>query len=204
MSEPSFLTLASPFRYEPDKVKGSRFIADVAPVATEEEAESFLAEVRSTFHDARHHCFAWRLGPEGDVTRASDDGEPAGSAGRPILAQLEGHEVTNVCAVVTRYFGGTKLGVGGLMRAYGGAAGMALDRAELRRVVFTTPLSITFPYSFEGKVKGLLVSHDLTPTESDYGETVSLRLSIPSSRVEGFLAELRDRTAGRASWKELS
>ncbi|MCA9000417.1 MAG: YigZ family protein, partial [Planctomycetes bacterium] len=108
MSAPeSFRTASRAFRYEPDKVKGSRFIADVAPALNGEEAEAFVRTIREEFPDASHHCYAWRCGVEGKDHRANDDGEPSGSAGKPILAQIEGHELTQIVVVVTRYFGGT-------------------------------------------------------------------------------------------------
>src|SRR5690606_11612852 len=109
--------------------KGSRFIAEVFPVETEEEAAAAIEAVRRREHAATHHCTAYRLGPEGELFRASDDGEPSGTAGLPILRQIEARGLTNTLVVVTRYFGGTKLGRGGLIRAYGEAAARALDLA---------------------------------------------------------------------------
>lgn len=194
----TFITIATESRYEPDKIKGSRFIASLRPIADEAAAEAFCAQVASDFPDARHHCFAWRLGGGGERFRSSDDGEPSGSAGRPILMQLEGHELTNLCCVVTRYFGGTKLGVGGLMRAYGGAAGKACDRAELKDVIITELLDIEHPYALSGPVQGLLSAFALEPIEATYGETVRFKLHVPVARCEDFLREIRDRTADRA------
>jgi uncharacterized YigZ family protein len=136
---PPYRTIAEGLRHEPPKTKGSRHIATIAPVATTAAAEAVVARVRDEMPDATHHAFAWRLragdGPSGLSFRSSDDGEPSGSAGRPILAQIDGRELTDVVVVVTRYFGGTKLGVGGLVRAYGGAAAEALDLAEIVEVV---------------------------------------------------------------------
>lgn len=194
----TFITLAAEMRHEPDKIKGSRFIASLSPVPDEAAAAAFCVQVAREFPDARHHCFAWRIGAGGEQFRSSDDGEPSGSAGRPILMQLEGHELTNLCCVVTRYFGGTKLGVGGLMRAYGGAAGKACDRAQLKDVIITELLSIEHPYSLSGPVSGLLSAHGLEPIEASYSETVQFKLRVPVARCESFLRELRDRTADRA------
>jgi len=192
-----YTTVASRFRGEVERIKGSRFLADVAPVVTPEEAEAFLAEVRAELDDATHHCWAYRLGCRSPRFRSSDDGEPGGSAGRPILQQLEGHELSDAVVVVTRWFGGTKLGVGGLMRAYGGAAGHALDRVERRVVVIRRELSITYPYECSGAVEGLLAAHRLTPTASEYTEHVRQELAIPVRELEAFLGELRDRCSGR-------
>ncbi len=198
MSEPeSFQTPACAFRYEPDKIKGSRFIADVAPVQSGEEAEEFVQRIRKEFPDACHHCYAWRTGVEGKHNRANDDGEPSGSAGRPILAQLEGHEVTHLVVVVTRYFGGTKLGVGGLMRAYGGAAGQALDRVEIITKIITETVAFAYPYDCSGPVEGVLHGHDLTVQNPEYGEEVSGHVLVPRNLVSTFKAELVERTAGR-------
>ncbi len=198
----TFTTITEESRFEPEKIKGSRFIASLAPIATEADVASFLERIAKEFSDARHHCFAWRLGAGGENSRSSDDGEPSGSAGRPILMQLEGHEVTNICCCVTRYFGGTKLGVGGLMRAYGGAAGKACDRAVLKAVIITRRFDIVHPYALSGPVQGLLSAYDLQPESSSYGELVRFTLHVPISVADEFLVELRDRTADRASVEE--
>lgn len=193
----SYTTLGAPFRYEPDKVKGSRFIACVAPASNEEEAQAFLAAIKAEFDDARHWCFAWRLGETGDLTRSGDDGEPSGSAGRPILLQLEGHGVTDVAAVVVRYFGGVKLGVGGLMRAYGGAAGQALDRAELLEVPIRETLRCTHDYGDSGAVAGVLSARGLVAEDADYGSEVSFSIRVGVDEVEDVARALGDATAGR-------
>ncbi|MDG1049508.1 MAG: IMPACT family protein [Planctomycetota bacterium] len=193
-----FTTLAAGSRYEPDKIKGSRFIACVAPAATPDEAASFVQSVREDFSDARHVCFAWRLGAAGDETRSNDDGEPSGSAGRPILMQIEGHEVSNVVAAVVRYFGGVKLGVGGLMRAYGGAAGQALDRAELLQVEVEVGLRCVHPYGDSGAVQGVLAAWGLTAQDEEYGEAVSFSVYVGIRAAAAFETALRDATAARA------
>lgn len=194
----SYTTLARPVRHEPDKVKGSRFIADLAPVVDCAGAEAVIAAVRAEFPDANHHCYAWRLDPAGKDVRAFDDGEPGGSAGLPIQRQLEGKGVTGIVAVVTRYFGGTKLGVGGLMRAYGGAAGEAVDRAELAVVRVQRRAAIEYPYEVSGPVEGLFASHEVTVEAADYGALVRAELRMPLERFPDFTFELTERTAGRA------
>jgi len=110
------------------KEKGSKFLAFAYPVSTEEEISQFQANLRKQYHDARHHCYAWRLGPEKLRYRVNDDGEPSGSAGKPIFAQIQSRDLSDILVVVVRYFGGTLLGVGGLIRAYRSAASDALDR----------------------------------------------------------------------------
>lgn len=194
-----FLRPAGEHRHEPPPIKGSRFIAAVAPVADAAEAAAFVERLRAEFSDARHVCFAWRLGARGDATRSSDDGEPGGSAGRPILAQLEGHGVSDTVAVVVRYFGGVKLGVGGLMRAYGGAAGQCLDRADLEEVEVTRRVVVEHPYDCSGAVSGLLVAEGLTAEDAEYGATVRFALRLPEGHVGRIVHELTERTAGRAT-----
>jgi uncharacterized YigZ family protein len=202
MSEPppeQYRTLAAPLRHEIERIKGSRFIAEVAPVVSPDQALARVEALRREFHDARHHCWAYRLGAGGDRFRFNDDGEPSGSAGRPILQQIDGRELTDVVAVVVRYFGGTKLGVGGLVRAYGGAAGAALDHAGIRTVTVTEEVAVAYPYEVSGEVQRLLTASDLRPASADYGETIRLVLRVPIRDVDGWVARLRDVTAGRAT-----
>ncbi|HYW95669.1 MAG TPA: YigZ family protein, partial [Bacteroidales bacterium] len=113
------------------KEKGSKFIGFALPVESEDHIKGELESIRKNFHDARHHCYAWRLGPDMELYRANDDGEPGNSAGKPILGQIESRKLTNVLVVVVRYFGGTLLGVGGLINAYRTAASEALDRSVI-------------------------------------------------------------------------
>lgn len=197
----SYTTLAEPFRYEPDKIKGSRFIACVAPVESEAEAQAFLQSVRDEYDDSRHVCYAWRLGGDGEATRSNDDGEPSGSAGRPILLQLEGHEVTDVAACVVRYFGGVKLGVGGLMRAYGGAAGQALDRATLKVVDVKVVFECVHAYGDSGAISGVLAAWELEPAEAVYSDEVSFTVRVGIGRVDEFESAMREATAARAQLK---
>ena len=194
-----FEVLAEAFRHETDPIKGSRFIASLAPVRSEEEALEFVASVRAEGPGATHHCWAYRLGQPCDRFRFSDDGEPGGSAGRPILQQLEGHGLSDLACVVTRYYGGTKLGVGGLIRAYGGCAAKALDLAPKRVRVVTVRLEVRFPYDCTGAVAGLLAARRMEPAASEYGAEVRMLLDVPRRDLEGFTDELRERTAARAS-----
>ena len=199
MSVTRYRTLADRFGFEAEPTKGSRFIARVAPVSTPEAAKGFVAEVAAEFDDARHVCFAWRLGPEGRETRAHDAGEPGNSAGRPILAQLEGHGVTDAIAVVVRYFGGTKLGVGGLIRAYGGAAGQALDRAELVWKDVRDALHCRHAYSASGAVAAVLARFESAPEGAEYGADVSFVARVPRAERAAFEAAFRDATHGRGA-----
>lgn len=193
----SYQVVASPLRHEIERIKNSRFIADILPVVDISAAESAIGRVRKEFPDANHHCWAYRLGTDGDIFRSSDDGEPGGSAGRPILQQIEGHGITNVVVVITRYFGGTKLGVGGLVRAYGGAAAAGLNRAEVRVVKITRHIGIEFPYEFSGAVQRYLELSELEPVEADYGEKIRFELEVPVSDFDDVEARLTSITAGR-------
>src|SRR6056297_2588024 len=138
------------------KDKGSKFIALAIPVETEEEVKSALEEVRNAYHDARHHCYAYRLGPLMDIYRANDDGEPSSSAGKPILGQIRSYELTNILIVVIRYFGGIKLGVGGLIQAYKTAAEEAIRNAKIIEKKLHDIYRVSFEYSEINEVMRIL------------------------------------------------
>jgi len=195
-------TVAGEGRHEIDKIKGSRFIGSCAPVANEADARAFLDRIRAEFADARHHGSAWRLGADGATFRYDDDGEPSGSTGQPILRQIDGAGLTGIVVVVTRYFGGTKLGVGGLVRAYGAAAAAVLEATPHERVSITRGLRVAYPYECEGAVQGVLAAAGLEPLESHYGEGIRMRFQVPVARVDAFRQELTDRTGGRAEIRE--
>lgn len=194
---------AGVIEHETDKVKGSRFIARVGFAADAEDAERFVAAMRADHRDASHHCYAYRLAPESGAFRANDAGEPGGSAGRPILQQIEAHGLHHTVVVVARWFGGVKLGVGGLIRAYGGAAAEALAMTPVRVVRVTRQLVVTFPYEVSGAVQGALAAAGLVPVASEYGETVTLTLEVPVGAVARAMEELRDRTSGVAQVREV-
>jgi len=200
----SYRTLAGPCRHEIDKVKGSRFLGLAAPARDEAEAQALLLAARREFHDARHHCSAWRLGAGGEVFRWSDDGEPSGSAGRPLLAALEGRELVDAAVVVVRWFGGTKLGVGGLVRAYGEAAAAVLDRAPQELVTLRRRFELLHAYELSGPVAALLAEFELAPVEAEYGARVRLVVELPLARCEAFLAAHTERTAGRGELREVA
>ena len=169
----------------------------MSQVTSEEQALAEIDALRREFHDARHHCWAWRLGPAGDAWRSSDDGEPSGSAGRPILQQLEGLELSETLCVVIRYFGGTKLGVGGLARAYGQAAQEALERATIELVVRKRRIVATHPFEVSNAIAALLAQHQVQPIESEYGTEVRLVFEIPIDEADAFERALVDATRGR-------
>jgi uncharacterized YigZ family protein len=193
---PEIASVTRPHRHELEKIKGSRFLALVAPAATVTTATAVLDARRGEFADATHHCWAFR-GRTRDVFRYSDDGEPSGSAGRPILHAIDGRGLADVVIVVTRYFGGTKLGTGGLVRAYGQAAAAVLEHATIIRTRTTQTLTLRFAYELTGAVHGVLAAYTLEPTQSDYGADVELLVAVPEEDVERFQVELGDRCAGQ-------
>jgi len=169
--------------------KGSRFLALVFPAARPAAAAAALAEVRRRHPDATHHCWASRLGPAA-AARSSDGGEPAGTAGVPILRVLEGAGLSDAVCVVVRWFGGTKLGKGGLARAYAAAAREALAGLEVRLRVPTVELAVDLPYERLGAVRRLLRPPEVTLVAESYGERATLRLAVHEPALAGLLAAL--------------
>lgn len=194
----SYRTLLAHVEHEPEKTKGSRHIANLFPVKDAPAIEAAIASVRARMADAHHHAFAWRLGRGDQDFRYSDDGEPSGSAGRPMLQQLDGYELTDVLAVVTRYFGGTKLGTGGLVRAYGGAVRAALEVAEVVEVVPQATVRIQHAYEDSGAVAGVLSRFEVQPLQSDYATDVTTEVAIAQARSAELTRALLDATAARA------
>jgi len=179
------------------KIKASRFIASVAPIIKKDDAMAFLKDIQAEFHDARHNCFAYKLGPEGMEYRYSDDGEPNGSAGKPILFSIQKHNVSDVLVVVTRYFGGIKLGVGGLARAYGDAAHEVLQLARKRPVYIIVPIRVFCTYEDIDPVKRIVGKMAIT-YEEEYHDAVEILANIPRSKVEDFTRTITSATNGRA------
>ncbi|MDH4279043.1 MAG: IMPACT family protein [Acidimicrobiia bacterium] len=190
-------SVAARVRHQIDPIKGSRFVATVAPVDSEAAAHQLVEEVRAEFPDASHHCTAWRIARPA-IDRCNDDGEPGGSAGRPILAQLTGRDLVDVAVVVTRYFGGTKLGVGGLVRAYGSAAGAALDRAELIAHTPTTTFQTRLGYDDADRVQRALNELGATIVDTVYTAQVTITVSVPEDQLDEARATVADASAGRA------
>ena len=159
--------------------KKSRFIATLRPCETEEEAVAFIEEMKKKYWDARHNCSAFCIGSRGELTRCSDDGEPSGTAGRPMLEVLLGEELKNVAVVVTRYFGGVLLGTGGLVRAYTQAVKVGLENCKTGVMQYGTELEIITDYNGIGKILYLLGNAGIEPASSDYTDKVKLRIYLP-------------------------
>jgi uncharacterized YigZ family protein len=192
-----FRIITAGAQHETAKTKGSRFIATAQAFAAEPELTGLLQPLRRAFPEANHHCWAWRLGRSRDRFRWSDDGEPSGSAGRPILKQIEARSLTNVLVVVTRIFGGTKLGIGGLVRAYGDAASQVLANCPSEEWILRKRIDLTYAYEFDGLVKALLQQTGLQAESIRYDSEVHLALQVPDAAIDPLLAQLRDCTAGR-------
>lgn len=180
------------------EINRSRFICALAPAATEQDAQDFVARVRREHPTASHHCFAYVIGADASVQKASDDGEPGGTAGVPMLQMLTRREMRYVVAVVTRYYGGVKLGAGGLIRAYGGAVGEALDAiGTLTRQRFRIA-TLTVGHQRAGRLENELRATGRTVREVRYAEAVSIEIGLPDAEVEDFRRWLADATAGEA------
>lgn len=173
-----YVTLSARHR-EDVRIRSSRFIATAEPATTAEAVRQALALISRQLHDATHHCWAYRFST-GDES-SSDDGEPSGTAGKPILGAICSAGLTDTLVVVTRYFGGIKLGTGGLVRAYREAAGMVMESAPKRECLHTTSLEVTFRFPQTGLVEPLLSRFGARKQESDYGEHVRLRIAVRRS-----------------------
>lgn len=180
------------------EVRKSRFICSLARVTEESEAREFIQLQRKTHHDARHHCSAFVLGDSGEIQKSSDDGEPAGTAGVPMLEVLRRNEITNTVAVVTRYFGGVLLGAGGLVRAYGGAVSAAMEHVDLlwRRPVRV--VSVETDYLLAGRLDNDLRSAGYQVADTSYDASVRFQVNVPVEDVEEFRTWLAATTAGAA------
>jgi len=190
MQKDSYNTIKSPSEglY---KEKGSKFLAFAYPVQNEDEIRTHVEELKKKYHDARHHCFAWELGTDGMNFRMNDDGEPSGTAGKPILGQIHSRELTNVLVVVVRYFGGVKLGTGGLVQAYKTAAVDALDQAEIIGCNINYSFRIQFPYDMMNPVMRVVDEENLNVEDQQFGVDCRMTLSVRASRLEEMVERFR-------------
>jgi uncharacterized YigZ family protein len=173
--------------------RGSKFLAFAFPVQTTEEIKKILSELRKQYHDARHHCYAYRLGAAKDIYRTNDDGEPSGSAGKPILGQIRSHDLSNILIVVVRYFGGTLLGVGGLINAYREAAENAIQHAKIVSAAEQDLVEIVFSYSLMNEIMKFIREEGIKIEEQDFGESCQIRGLIRKSRTLQALARFSHR-----------
>lgn len=198
-----YKVISSPSQGEYEEKK-SKFICYLKPVTSEEEAASFIASVKKKHYDARHNCSCFIIGPGKELTRSSDDGEPSGTAGKPMLEVLSGADLTNIAAVVTRYFGGVLLGTGGLVRAYSEAVKDALSNATVQSVEFCTDFEAIVAYDMINPLQRLIKDNDIVLLSNDYSENVSFKLRVRNDRYEDLLAKLTEMTLGKITINKLS
>lgn len=181
-------------------IKKSRFLASAAPVASEDEAKRFIASV--SHHDAAHNCWAYKIS---GVYRFSDDGEPGGTAGKPILQAIEGQEIDNVALVVTRWFGGVLLGTGGLVRAYGSTASNCLKNAEKRQIIAQVTLSLSCSFADAAKIRTKAGSiFNFTVEKEDFtADGVKLLIKLPADEAEAFIQTVTNLTRGQAETERI-
>ena len=182
--------------------KKSRFLGQAAHVETEEEAQAFIERLKKQYWDASHNCWAYVLGTRGEMMRCSDDGEPQGTAGRPMLDVLTGRQMCNTVVVVTRYFGGTLLGTGGLVRAYSRGAQCALDASVLVDKYLARKLKMTVEYTELGKVQYLLAQEGIQTLDTEYGANVWIAAPVPVGQTEALKKKLTEGTNGRIAIEE--
>lgn len=177
--------------------KKSRFIAHVASVASVEEAQEYIEKIRKQYWDARHNCFAFSIGEDNPVTRCSDDGEPGGTAGKPILEVIQGSGISNIVIVVTRYFGGTLLGTGGLVRAYTEASRVGIADAVIVEKIRGVRMKLQAEYTDLGKIQYILAQNQVITEQTDYTDKVAIRILLPQEDRSVLWDALREGTGGR-------
>lgn len=177
--------------------KKSRFIATVKKVESESEAVAFIEELKKKYWDASHNCSAFVIGQGAQLTRCSDDGEPSGTAGRPMLEVLLQEGICNIAMVVTRYFGGTLLGTGGLVRAYGAAVKAGLEESLVVTMRYASRIKITTNYTDIGKIQYLLGKRGIGQQNAEYTDIVTMEVVVPAEEEESLIKELVEATAAR-------
>ena len=196
--EDSYLTIAKPASIE-IKEKGSRFIGEAVLVESVESAQANLQRIRKREHAATHHCYAYIVRSQmGSQFKYSDDGEPNGTAGKPIHDVIEGKDLVNTLCVVTRYYGGTKLGTGGLVRAYGAAARSAIEKSGVIECLIKVTFRLEIAFPLYDQAQRLLSQLGATIVQSDFSETVKLSVEIRKSKADQFVKKLTELSAGKA------
>ena len=181
--------------------KKSRFIGYIHHVDNEEEAEAFITAIKKKHYDARHNCSAYSVGEDKVIQRFSDDGEPSGTAGKPILEVINGNGLHNVCIVVTRYFGGTLLGTGGLVRSYTEASKECINATGIVTKQCVIPLEITTNYNDFGKIQYILASESIVISDTRYEDNVILTASVPVDIIDNIEKKLTEATSARAKYE---
>lgn len=182
--------------------KKSRFIATVLPIDTEEEALQYIEKIKKKYWDARHNCFAFVIGSNNEIQRFSDDGEPQGTAGKPILETLLNENLHNTLIVVTRYFGGTLLGTGGLVRAYGQSSKEGIRNSVIQKVCEGISFKLTVDYNSIGKIKYIMGQMVITDAQEEYGQNVVLSILMKKDEYNEFNTKVTDATGGKAVFED--
>lgn len=190
------ITIKTDFINE-EEIKKSRFICHLKRISTEEEARDFIAKIKKEHWKANHNCSAYTLGNRQEIQLSSDDGEPSGTAGVPMLEILKKKEIINVCAVVTRYFGGIKLGAGGLIRAYAGSVNHAIEEVGLVQIVNQRELILKLDYSLYDSVQRFLLTQNLQISDSEFLSEVTVRCFIDEEKINNFLELLTESFNGK-------
>jgi len=180
------------------KIKSSRFLAKIFPVASKKEAEKKIEEIKRKHYDATHNCFAYRTGIKGEVFRYYDDKEPNNTAGRPIFSVIEGNNLTNTLIIVTRYFGSIKLGKSGLSRAYLSSAAEVLKKANFKKIISYKTISIKIPHSFVGGIYRLSENFNAEILDVKYAEKVYFDIKLEEKKLRAFIELIKDNTSGEA------
>ncbi len=195
-----FLQIKEPVRTE-IKIKGSRFIASARQVKTEEEANAAVEEIKKEFHDATHNCYAWKVGHGKKMRyRYNDDGEPNNTAGLPILKSIDNRKLSNILVVVTRYFGGVKLGTGGLIRAYSKATVDALREAGIEKGFLVETMQFKVGFEFVNLIHSLIANHKAALLDTNYDEDVTFTVEVRASTHKEFKTKLKDGTNGQVEF----
>ncbi len=184
------------------EIQKSKFITHLRHVDSEEEARDFIQAMKKRYYDARHNCSAYILGERGDKQKSNDDGEPGGTAGAPILEAIKQNGLTDIVVVVTRYFGGIKLGAGGLIRAYSHAAVLGLEAATKLEITPFQEINVTLSYDLLATVENYLRKESIRTGETEYAENVTIPLLLSPGEVEQRLTELTDLTSARFTHKK--
>lgn len=180
------------------EIQKSKFITHLRHVESEEEAREFITAIKKRYFDARHNCSAYVLGEDSAKQKSNDDGEPGGTAGNPILEAIKKNGLTNIVVVVTRYFGGIKLGAGGLIRAYSHAAALGIEAATKLEMTPFAQLDVAIGYEHLATIEHYMRQNEIRSLDADYGEGVTLHLLIPPSELEKVTEDITNTTAGRA------
>ncbi len=182
------------------KEKGSKFLAFAYPLTTEDEVKPLVQELKTTYYDARHHCYAWQLGIDGNLFRANDDGEPSGTAGKPILGQIRSHELTNILIVVVRYFGGIKLGTSGLIHAYKEAAADAILNAKIVKKTEDAYYDVQFAYDAMNDVMRIIKEEEPQIINQKFDLNCSMTLAKRCSQSNAMASRLGKIDTVRLTW----